>query len=121
MTVLYILMLFGATIRLTRLVTIDVILETPRAWIERHAPEKLQYLIRCPWCASWWVGLIVFVIGYYVAETPVMVIASALTASLLAGYAAMIEGFIENLIELSSLDDDDEVEDIVEGKVEADE
>lgn len=104
MTLLYIVLLFGATIRLTRLVTVDVIAERPRCWIERHVGDKLEYLVRCPWCASWWVGLIVFVVGYYAPSTPVTVVASALTASLFAGYAAMLEGLVDAATEHMSTD-----------------
>jgi hypothetical protein len=45
-----------ATMRVTRLVTTDYLTEPPRRWVQRHAPEKLAYLVGCPWCASVWTG-----------------------------------------------------------------
>lgn len=76
-----------AAYRLTRLVTSDRIADAPRdavvlwaysragrgltiegdaspgAWSEAVAqdpdPPKLAYLVTCPWCSSWWIGLAV--------------------------------------------------------------
>lgn len=46
----------GATMRVTRLVTKDYLTEDPRKWVQRNAPEKVAYLVGCPWCTSFWVG-----------------------------------------------------------------
>lgn len=45
-----------ATFRATRLVTGDYLTDPPRRWLQRRLPEKLAYLIGCPWCASFWIG-----------------------------------------------------------------
>ena len=58
MTVAGWLILIGAlaTFRVTRLIVQDYLTETPRKWLQAHLPEKLSYLIGCPWCASFYVG-----------------------------------------------------------------
>lgn len=107
MSTLLVFLLIGATVRLTRLVTADVILEKPRAWVERRVGEKLEYLIRCPWCASWWVGLVVFLLGWYAPDTIVWIVSGALTASLVAGWVATLETLIEVVINANSTDGDE--------------
>lgn len=95
MTTLLVVLLIGATIRCTRLATTDAIFETPRAAVERWLPEKVAYLIRCNWCASVWVGFAVFLFGWYAPATMVLIVAGALTASQLAGWAALATGLME--------------------------
>lgn len=65
MTLLALLLIAGATARLTRLVTSDAITRTPREWaVRRLVPGErtsgfrfeLAYLIMCSWCMSIWVG-----------------------------------------------------------------
>lgn len=46
-----------ATFRLTVLVNQDYLTETPRRWLQARLPEKLAYMIGCPWCASFWLGM----------------------------------------------------------------
>lgn len=58
-------------------------------------PEKAAYLIRCDWCMSVWVGFAVFLFGWYAPTTMVLIVAGALTASQLAGWAAMVTGLME--------------------------
>lgn len=100
MDILIVVLLIGATIRLTRLVTTDVILERPRAWIERRLNDKLRYLIRCPWCASWWIGLAVFAFGWYGPDAAAWIVAGALTASLFAAWAAEVENLFDIIVDL---------------------
>lgn len=88
MSALLVALLIGATCRLTRLATTDAIFETPRSALERRMPEKLAYLIRCDWCASVWIGFIVFLLGWYAPATAVLIAAGALSASLVAGWSA---------------------------------
>ena len=48
-----------ATYRVTRLVTRDTILNTPRNWIWKKFPpetSKFGYLFTCEWCTSIWVA-----------------------------------------------------------------
>lgn len=99
MTTLLVVLLLGATIRLTRLVTTDAILERPRQWIEGRV-GGLAYGIRCDWCASWWVGLATFTFGWYGPDPLVWIVAGALTGSLLAGWV----GRLDYLAELTVLD-----------------
>jgi divalent metal cation (Fe/Co/Zn/Cd) transporter len=83
---LLVVLLIGATARVTRLATTDAIFETPRSAIERRLPEKLAYLIRCDWCASVWAGFAVFLFGWYAPDTMVLIVSGALTASLVTGW-----------------------------------
>lgn len=45
-----------AVYRLTRLVTEDTILDRPRDWILENAPDRLAYLVSCPFCVSIYAG-----------------------------------------------------------------
>ena len=59
LTPIYWLVLLLAVARLTRLVTRDYITQPFRRWVQRHAPDKLAYLVSCPWCASFWIAGVV--------------------------------------------------------------
>lgn len=56
-------MLALAAFRATRLVTSDVIAETPRrrvqAWALTNRHPKLETLVSCNYCAGWWVSVAV--------------------------------------------------------------
>lgn len=106
-----VLLTLGAVVRLTRLVTEDVVLQPARAWVVRHrdkprpAPESdvpeqdeepdedwLVYLLHCRWCASIWIAAAATPIVYnwpdrWFVQIPIL----ALTASLLAGLSARWE------------------------------
>ena len=103
MATLLVVLLVGATIRLTRLITADALLERPRSWIEKRLPESLAYLLRCDWCMSVWVGLAVFILGRYAPDTPVWIVAGALTASQVTGWSMVVSTAIE--VELYEDDD----------------
>lgn len=80
MTAVFILAtLILAVARITRLVTVDKLLEPVRDWfivrftpgdvtIERPQESKLVYLIHCPWCFGMWVSFIAWPITWYVAD-----------------------------------------------------
>ena len=95
MSPLLVVLLIGATIRLTRLLTTDALLEPGRSWTERRMPAKVAYLVRCDWCMSVWVGFAVFTFGWYAPDTIVWIASGALTASLFAGWASFLAGAIE--------------------------
>lgn len=82
-----------ATARLTRLVTVDVITERPRGWVQMHGPAWLAYLVQCSWCASVWVGAAVAAGGAW-AEwwTWPLALPAALAFSYMAGWLASKEG-----------------------------
>lgn len=81
-----------ATARLTRLVTTDYLTEPPRLWLQRRLPEKLAYLIGCPWCASMWVAApVAWVAVEHGHRAPVAVALVALAASHLTGLAARLD------------------------------
>jgi hypothetical protein len=47
-----------ATLRLTKLIIDDYLVDDVRQWILNKFPEnkKLQYFFTCPWCVSVWVA-----------------------------------------------------------------
>jgi hypothetical protein len=98
MPVLLVALLIGATIRLTRLLTTDALLEPGRALVERHVPAKVAYLIRCDWCMSVWVGFATFLLGWYAPDTAVWVVSGALTSSLITGWSTLITAAVETAV-----------------------
>lgn len=54
---LLLIVAFLATFRLTVLVNQDYITDTQRKWLQARLPEKLAYMIGCPWCASFWLAI----------------------------------------------------------------
>lgn len=88
MTVLTIVLLVGAVIRLTRLITSDLLLEPLRCWVERRAGIRVGYMVRCDWCISVWVAFVVFVAGWYAPDTFVLLVSGALFASLITGWTS---------------------------------
>lgn len=100
MAILLVLLLIGATLRITRLLTSDYLLEGPRAWLcDRLANrEKIVYLIRCDWCLSAWVGVAVFVFGWYAPDPLVWITSGALTASYLAGWSVILYSAVEAMV-----------------------
>jgi hypothetical protein len=98
MPALLVALLIGATLRLTRLLTSDALLEPPRTWIERRAPASLTYLIRCDWCLSVWVGFAVFLGGWHAPDAITWIASGALSASLIAGWSATIFTAIEVVV-----------------------
>lgn len=68
--VLIALLALLTTYRLTRLVTGDYLTDTPRRWLQRHLPEKLAYLVGCPWCASFWIGIPVALVAVDMIDPP---------------------------------------------------
>lgn len=74
----------GATFRVTRFVTHDALADVPRDWVIAHAPGPLAYFVRCTWCVSVWVaGAIVLVVDQF-ATLPLPWLV-AFTASAFAG------------------------------------
>lgn len=82
----------GATMRLTRLVTKDYLTEQPRRWVQRNSPEKVAYLVGCPWCSSFWIGGVVAVATARWPRSRLVTAAwLALTASHAAGMMANLD------------------------------
>lgn len=96
------------TYRLTRLVTGDYLTDTPRRWLQRRLPEKLAYLIGCPWCASFWLGgpvgwVAVFHTGqHYPGNRWLLVAGLALAGSAVAGQLSNLE----HVEDLGTVDDE---------------
>lgn len=57
MELVTVLLIVGATARITRLLTIDELLRKPRNYIvDRFGEDHLvSYQVRCPWCIAPWV------------------------------------------------------------------
>lgn len=84
-----------AVYRVTRLITTDTILETPRNWLfDKFPPERSRfgYLFTCNWCMSIWVASL-FAIPYTIIPTAT-IIAALIPA--LSAVAALIAARLDN-------------------------
>lgn len=93
MTVVLVAML--ATYRVTLLVTADEITAPPREWLlGRLRPEgQWATLLQCPWCVSWWVGLVVCGTGWAFGDrvwwfVPAWALAASAVTGALATHAS---------------------------------
>lgn len=119
MSTLLVVLLIGATLRITRLLTVDAIFETPRSWLERKLPEGVAYMLRCDWCMSMYVGIAVFTLAWYAPSTPVWIAAGALAASLIAGWAAVADSAIVDLVwgeSTVTISEEMTIEDLTDGE-----
>jgi len=91
MDVLAVLLLLAATARVTSLITTDFIFEPLRSAICSRVGDRLAYLIRCDWCMSVWVGVAVFLFGWYAPDTVVLIVSGALAGSLVTGWLSIFE------------------------------
>jgi hypothetical protein len=85
------LLAFGATLRLTRLVTDDFITRYLRAAVIRwRGPDSdLAYLVTCPFCLSMYLGGGTATLAYFYGTHPGFIIpAAALSISWLIGIAS---------------------------------
>ncbi len=84
-----------STYRLTRLVTADRILQTPRAWIVTRS-RWLGYLVTCDWCLSIWVAPAPAVAVVLWPENRIIWGALiALSASALTGLLSLVESRLD--------------------------
>lgn len=86
-TLVAIVLLSGATYRISRLLIEDVIFSTPRdALFNRFPPEsnKFTYLLTCYWCISMWIATIL-VVCYILLPVATVVGALVLTLSAITG------------------------------------
>ena len=91
MDTLLVVLLIGATARLTRFITADAITEPLRSVFDRLNSERLSYMVRCDWCVSVWTGFGFSLLGWHAPVSWSMVIGVALTASLVTGWLATLE------------------------------
>lgn len=88
---LWVLLVIGAVVRLTRLVVADGITEGLRARLTLAARRRrfaawLTDLVTCPWCVSVWLGtLAAFVTVWWPDNRVILAGLVALTASLASG------------------------------------
>lgn len=94
MTVLRIVLAALATYRLTRLAVEDTLLDEPRdalaGWLDDRRHPKLAELVSCPWCASFWVAIVVVAAAYQLDgiwfDAPAVVLACSAVTGLLASW-----------------------------------
>lgn len=72
--------------RATRLIIQDEILDGPREWVYSKVKPggKLEYLLSCPWCVSFWVAIPLAIL-YVVSPTGMMVVGLPLAGSAVTG------------------------------------
>lgn len=72
--------------RLTRLIIEDEIADRPRDWAYSKVKPggKLEYLLGCPWCVSFWVGIPLMIL-FILLPTGMMVVGLPLAGSAVAG------------------------------------
>lgn len=81
-----------AVARATRLVNEDAIFDRQRTWLLARSPDKVGYLITCPWCVSIWVAAAGAPIVYFWHCTwPVQIGLLALAASHVTGLLAALD------------------------------
>lgn len=89
MGLITVLLAILATVRVTRLVTHDMISDPVRLWITERfgATSRITYLVHCPWCVSIYIGALIAYPAYAWADTSLYQVATlALSASYVAGY-----------------------------------
>lgn len=99
-----------ATFRVTVLVNQDYLTETPRRWLQARLPEKLAYMIGCPWCASFWIAIpVAYAVMTWPTNRLVVAILLALSLSATAGLLAKLhppEDYGEQLLRAEQDDDE---------------
>lgn len=86
-----VLLVIGATFRLVRLLTTDVVFARFRAWVARRYGEesKAAYFVECPWCTSMYLALgPALAAVWWPDNRGVLFVLLALTASASAGLIA---------------------------------
>jgi hypothetical protein len=89
-----VVLVVGASARLTRLVTVDTIAGPFRAWfIGRYGPDsKPATLVGCPWCIGFWLTTAVAALAWCAGDSWWFVFpALVLTGSYLVGLLARID------------------------------
>lgn len=78
---------FLAVYRVSRLIIEDEIADDIRNWVFDHTKPggKLQYLITCYWCTSFWVAIPLAIL-YVVSPTGMMVAGLPLAGSAITGF-----------------------------------
>lgn len=81
-----------AVARVTRLITVDYLLDSPRRWVQRHAPEKIAYLVGCPWCTGVWVSTLIVVAVVHAPTNRLLVVGCYVAAvAHLVGLISLLE------------------------------
>jgi len=92
MDALSLIVLALATYRITRLMTTDIIFDTPRnLFWKKFPPEtsKLGYLFTCEWCLSIWVASLLFISA--MLSTVVVIVAVPFALSAITGLLTAYE------------------------------
>lgn len=94
MSIVVLLLMIGATARLTHLVTTDLVSEPFRRWVENFeldhwGPEglSLSTLLSCPWCIGFWISCAVGALTWWLGDYGwLQFIWAALSCSYVVGY-----------------------------------
>lgn len=105
MTLTLLVVVVLASYRVTRLVTADYVLDTPRRWVQQHAPENVAYLVGCPWCVSMYVGpAVAAAVIVWPSNRAVLAGAVGLAASAAVG---LVAAHLDPAEDFGSTDEDD--------------
>lgn len=94
MTLLLLVLMIGASARLTHLITTDVISRKFRLWVEdfeidHWGPEGLSFttLFGCPWCIGFWISCVIGALTWWLGDQGWIQFAwASLTASYVVAY-----------------------------------
>ena len=94
MSALIVVLMIGATARLTHLVTTDMVSEGFRRWVENFeldhwGPEGLSFtsLLGCPWCIGFWISMGTAALTWAFGDMAwLQFLWAGLTASYVTGY-----------------------------------
>lgn len=92
MDLIQFLLALGATARITRFVTSDLLGQPIRATVERRFGDdsRAAYLMTCPWCASIWISAAVLAAALLLPGLWFTAAAAWLTISYLYGLTASL-------------------------------
>jgi len=90
------LLALGASVRLTRLVTVDKVAFPLRRWAAAKGPPGLGAWLSCPWCVGFWITLVCVAVQWFavpLAGVPwwYAIPAEALTFAYVVGMIADLE------------------------------
>lgn len=83
-----------AVFRLWKLLADDEVLDTPRRWLIRRIPEKLEVGLVCPWCLGGWLCVGVWALWWY-WPTFTLEVSTPLALSAAVGFLAVVRSALD--------------------------